>query len=114
MNLSDASYGICRTVFKTLVLSDSLHILFKNEKDIDYDSVHEFLKNQSRFRKIIVSECLTIDLDTNTIMLRGYKLSHTVYIISKETETIYTLINTRNEFHTIDLIARLYHMYITV
>jgi hypothetical protein len=114
MDVSDATYGVSRTVFKTLVFSDSLYIVFKNEEDIDYDSVYNFIKNQNALRKIIVSNCLTIDLDTNEITLRGYKLSDTMYIVSKETETVYKLINTQSEFHTKDLIARLHHMYITV
>lgn len=114
MDLSDATYGVSRTVFKTLVFSDLLHILFKDETDIDYDSIYNFLKNQNTHRKIIVSNYLTIDLDTNKIILRGYKLSDTMYIISKEAETVYTITNKRNTFHTIDLIERLHHMYVTV
>jgi hypothetical protein len=110
MSLSDASYGISTTSFTTLVFSDTLSILL-NEEDIQYESIALFLSdtNQSCAK---LAKYFTIDFNTQTIRLQAYKLSDSVYLYH-DSGDVHTIKNTRNAFHTRDLISRLQHMHVT-
>lgn len=114
MDVSDASYGVKKTGFKTLTFSDTLQILFESENDIDYAAVKAFLENQPVQSRVDISTYCTLNLKSQTVDLRGYALSDSRYIASKESSTFYSIKNPRSRFHTIDLVARLYHMHITV
>lgn len=111
MEVYDASYGVLNTSFKTLFFSD-IKILLNSE--INYDFIALFLKNPSDHSKVAISDCLTIDFDTRTIQIRGYELSNTMYITSTDSKIEYVISNPKSNFHTVDLISRLHHMYVTV
>jgi hypothetical protein len=114
MNISDASYGVNLTVYKALMFSKSLSILIENENDILYPTIKTVLQNPNQYEYVELSPYFRINFKSQTIDIRGYKVSEHTYIASKESDIVYSINNPRNSFHTLDLLDRFYHMYITV
>ncbi len=114
MLISDVSYGVSNHVFTSLVFSNTLAIHIENKQNIDYNAVKIFLENPKTGNYLDISSEFRLDFKTQIIDIRGYKLSDSSYIVSKESDTVYSIKNPRSDFHVRDLLARLYHIYTTV
>jgi hypothetical protein len=114
MHISDASYGVSHSLFTSLVFSNTLNILIENEADVDYNAIKAFLETPEPSGYLDLSIHFRVNFKTQTIDIRGYKLSDSRYIVSKESNTVYIIKNPRNQYYVRDLLARLYHIYTTV
>jgi hypothetical protein len=81
--------GIQSIAFKRLVFSNTLTILFENEDGIDYPAIKRFLHESED--SVELCEQFRLHAGSGEISLRGHKLANGMYIISKESETYYSI-----------------------
>jgi hypothetical protein len=106
-------YGVCKKAFRSLVFSNALTVMFDCDDDIDYTAVKAFLDGDLKDRLDICDQ-LTFHIQTNTLVLRGCRISNTVYITSKESDSYYSFPSPLKEKDMYTLFFYLYHMHATV
>ena len=106
-------YGVYNKAFKSLVFCEDLTIVFDYEDTIDYTAVKDFVDGKFKDSFNICKELL-YNIETNTFVLCGYRISKSLYITSAESDSYYSLPSPleKKDVHT--LLYYLYHMHVTV
>jgi hypothetical protein len=100
---------------KTLVFGKALQILVLNEEDLKYEEIGKLLRKG--VKELVLGPFLSVSLDTGEIVLRGYKISETAYIVtgvSEEKISISFLELGVKKAKALETIEYLYHLAVTV
>jgi hypothetical protein len=106
-------YGISNKMFRSLVFSDWLTIMFNSEDEIDYSALKDYL--DGKITDVLnLSNQLTLYLDKMTIVVSGYKIHDGLYITSSESDSDYGIPCPLEPKDLKNLLYYLYHMHVTV
>ncbi len=106
--------------FRSLVFDDSLEVILGAvEKDIqhqiDFNILKRFLESAKKGAKgrIALTNTLTIDLETQMIIVNGYRLNKTTLLTSSESDKMFSIHYEFESGKVITALEYLYHMYTT-
>ena len=100
---------------KTLVFGKDLQILILNVDELNYEEIGRLLRKG--VKELVLGPFLSVSLDTGEIVLRGYKISETSYIVTGSTEEKISLSFLElgvTKAKALETVEYLYHLAVTV
>ena len=100
------------TQFYSAAFSESIEIIFPRLDLINMDELKKYLDSKQSNMLSIVSRCLTLDSESRSIAIVGYRISKTQWILTEDGRgdmTIFKHNLSDEDIHT--AVQYLYHMY---